>query len=144
MDKSTLKRTQEGVMKGPSMPRAMLGHAIASGKAINDRDTNAIEYMIDYWHQPDVYSANILEVIRNIVRAMRSTADRLFIYMQPEGGGAGHVICLTRNVGGVVIYDPNMGVITLQLSNVDAWSGVLTMIFQWYAREMGLVQFGHR
>lgn len=144
MDKSTLKKAQEYVMNAPKTPRLMLEKAMGSGKGVSDKDIEAIDFMINYWGQPNVYSENIHEVVMSIARAMRSTADRLVVYMRPGMGGAGHVICLARNVGGIVIYDPNIGVMTFQLSNVDAWRGVLATILNWYSLEMKLTFFGYR
>ena len=66
----------------------------------------------------------------------------MMIYMR-GGDGAGHVICLRQYVGGILIYDPNMGVMSARLSDRDTWANVLRQILNWYRTEMELTSFGY-
>ncbi len=143
-DKATLKAAQAEAIKGTTIPGEMVRAARASGKVITDEDIAALTYVLGHWTQPTNYSDRTPDVVNAIITAMRTNSDKLLIYMTPAKGGTGHVICITRNVGGVMIYDPNMGVISAPLNQPDFWGSVLTMILQWYSREMQLTQVGFR
>ena len=63
------------------------------------------------------------------------------VYM--AGQGPGHVMCIVRQVGAILMYDPNLGVIVLPLRDTDELTGILNTIFQWYANNEQLNIFGH-
>jgi hypothetical protein len=85
----------------------------------------------------------VTTVVANIVISMMtSSQDGMMIYML-GGSGSGHVICLRRNVGGILIYDPNMGVMSARLADTDTWAEVLRRILGWYRDQMRLTRFGY-
>lgn len=137
--KDTFKLAQEQVSKGVKQPKAVLEIVMKSNKNITKEDKSAIEAMIAHYSQPKTYKKDKMKVVAEITEAMRTKEDRLLIYIRGKGGG--HVICIARNVGGVAIYDPNIGIITAALKDTDTWGGVLTMILGWYEKEMKLDEF---
>jgi len=144
LDKSTFQVAQSHALKGPSMPSLMLKQAIGSSHATNRRDLEAIEHMLDYHAQPNAYIGDITTFTANLIVACRAGGqDRVIIYMLGSGD-TGHVICLCRNVGGIVIYDPNMGVMTARFSDADTWGEIIRRILRWYAEHMGLNRFGFK
>lgn len=109
---------------------------------ISSQDVTAIQFLLQHHEQPTAYIADVTTFVANLVIAMMtSQRDGMMIYMV-GAGGAGHVICLRRNVGGIAIYDPNMGVMTAQLRDTDTWAYVLRQILGWYRDQMGLTRFG--
>jgi hypothetical protein len=139
-DKKTFKLTQEQVMAGVKQPGAIAKVLKEKGPAnVSDEDIAAVKWMIEHWSQPKAYSKKKPEVVEGIVNLMRTKADRVMIYINGKKGG--HVICAARNVGGIAIYDPNIGIITAALRETDTWGGVLTMILGWYEQEMKLDEF---
>jgi hypothetical protein len=144
LSKSTFRVTQQHVLGGSAQPSRMLRQARGSGRGVSDGDVDAIEYAIAYHQQPTAYIGDIVTFVANVVVAMRTAPqDGMIIYMRGSGGGAGHVICLRRNVGGILIYDPNMGVMTARLAETDTWSEILRRTLRWYRENMDLQQFGY-
>jgi hypothetical protein len=144
LDKNSFQAAQTYVTQGPSMPSKMLKQALASPHAKNQQDIDAIEFLISHHSQPNNYIGDVVTFVANLVVACRAgNQDRIMIYMH-SGDGSGHVICLCRNVGGIVIYDPNMGVMTAQFSDSDTWSELLRRILKWYKQYMGFTHFGYK
>jgi hypothetical protein len=142
-DKQTFKLTQEQVMAGVKKPGDVVKILKEKGiKVVSAEDSAAIKFMIEHWSQPKSYSKNKAEVVSGIVELMRTKADRVMIYINSSKKKGGHVICIARNVGGVAIYDPNIGIITAALKETDTWGGAITMILGWYEQEMKLDEFG--
>jgi hypothetical protein len=137
LNKHTLKRTQQQIGRGPTMMRELVNQVRNSNQMVSDEDISTLSGLLDQWRQPTDYTSSRSAVVRQAIRSMRTTADRVMIYMRGHSG-AGHVICIVRNVGGVAIYDPNIGVITARLTDVEGWGAVLGMILEWYAKNMGL------
>ncbi len=144
LDKQSLKIMQRNIVNGPNMLSKSVKRVKSSLKGYDDNDLSALQGMVDHWDQPDFYDDNVNDVVANIIRAMRTRSDRLMIYMLDRDGGPGHVICITRHVGSVVIYDPNIGVIVYQLRETGAWGQILKMILDWYSCNMRLTRFGFR
>lgn len=143
MSKSTFKQSQSHALAGPSMPKKMLAQVRGSSHAHSGTDVAAIQYALAYHQQPASYIGDVTTVVANIVISMMTSGqDGMMIYML-GGGGAGHVICLRRNVGGILIYDPNMGIMSARLADTDTWSEVLRRILNWYRTEMDLTRFGY-
>lgn len=116
----------------------------SSNKPLSDDDIDAINAMIAHWQlpPPSSYSTNVQDLVNiQIKNAVLKTAVKQFmIYILPDVGSTGHTICMAINGGGLIIYDPNMGVMAIPLNKPDVWSGTLVMILQWYAREMKLTK----
>lgn len=141
-NKNTFKVSQKHAISGPSMPSKILDKVRNSGLKILNSDVQAVQYALDYHQQPASYIGDVTTVVANIVISMRtSSQDGIMIYM--TGGGAGHVICLRRNVGGILIYDPNMGIMSAGFADTDTWAEVLRRILSWYRDEMQLTRFGY-
>lgn len=143
MSKSTFKVSQRHALTGPSMPKQMLEKVKSSLHAHSNADIQAINYALAYHGQPSSYIGDVTTVVANIVISMMtSSQDGMMIYMQ-GGSGSGHVICLRRNVGGILIYDPNMGIMSARLADTDTWAKVLRRILYWYRDQMQLSRFGY-
>jgi len=142
-DKSTFKATQKQVTSGPKLPSQMLSQVRGSGKGISDQDITAIQFAIDHHRQPTNYLSDVTTVVANLVISMMTgQQDGMMIYML-GGSGGGHVICLRRNVGGILIYDPNMGIMSARLAETETWAHVLRSILSWYRDQMGLTRFAY-
>lgn len=144
MSKSTFKLAQKHAISGPKMPKQMLDKVRSSGRNISDKDVQAIQYAISAHQQPRSYIGDVTTFVANVVISMMtSSQDNMMIYMLGGGSGAGHVICLRRHVGGILIYDPNMGVMSARLADTDTWAEVLRRILSWYRDQMQLTRFGY-
>jgi hypothetical protein len=148
IDKNTLKPTHEYINKGPSMPKTILKSVKdtikRTGEDVSDPELNALRYMMDQHRQPDNYTNNQNQAATNIVQALRRNADRVMVYMSPASGKTGHVICIFRHVAGLVIYDPNIGFISLPLADPNGCAGVISNILRWYRENMALSNFGFK
>ena len=143
LSKATFRVTQQHALGGTSQPSRMVRQVMGSGRVASRADRDALEYAIAYHEQPATYIGDVVTFVANVVVAMRtSPQDGMIIYMLGSGG-TGHVICLRRNVGGILIYDPNMGVMTARMAETDTWSEILRRILRWYRDHMDLQQFGY-
>lgn len=149
IDKNTFQKSQELASASGSMPKAMLQKARGSGRGVSSDDRKAIEFALDYHGQPSSYIQDVVTFVANAVVAMStSNRDVMMIYLKGKTGflgsnEEGHVICICRNVGGLLIYDPNIGVISVRMADRDTWAEVLRMILRWYRDQMGLTYFGY-
>ncbi|MEE2732591.1 MAG: hypothetical protein VYA55_17350 [Pseudomonadota bacterium] len=143
--KSRFAMLQKQMCLGPSIPKKMLTQARSSGKGVGDSDVAAIKHLINVHSQPrpGEYIQDVVTLVANLVVSFSTTSmDSAMIYLSSDSGG-GHVICMVRHVGGVLIYDPNIGVISIQMSNRDCWADVLRRIIRWYKTNMGLNKFAY-
>lgn len=143
--KSTFAILQKQMCLGPSIPKKMLTQAKNSGRQTGSEDVNAIKYLIEVHSQPKPreYISDVVTLVANLVVSFSTQSmESILIYLNSDKGG-GHVICIVRNVGGVLIYDPNIGVISVQMSNRNCWSDVLRRIIKWYKTNMGLNKFAY-
>jgi hypothetical protein len=142
-DKAAFQQAQQAALASGSMPKQVLQQARSSGKAISDKDIEAPEYVLASHSQPTKYLTSITTVVANfVIRFLTGTNDGAMIYMAAEGSG-GHVICVRRHVAGLLIYDPNMGVMSCRLADSDTWAEVLRRILGWYKDNMGLTRFAY-
>jgi hypothetical protein len=149
IDKSTFKKSQESAAASGSMPRAMVSNVRGSSQPVSDDDISALQYALDYHSQPSNYISDVVTFVANVVVEMSTSArNAVIIYMTGTtgffGGSSGHVICMCRNVGGLLIYDPNIGIISVRMGDRDTWAEVLRKILRWYSDEMGLDRFGSK
>jgi hypothetical protein len=135
------RQAGEGVAMYNELVRTVQGGSHGEGRA----DTAALRIVRRAVERPlhSQYIGDVVTVVANIAVAMRTRpgSDAMMIYMLGESGG-GHVICLRRNVGGLLIYDPNIGVASVRLADTDTWTEVLRLILRWY-RDNGLTRFAY-
>ena len=139
MDKNTLVIAQQHAGQGPSMTDELRGIVGGGFSALLNPAFAAVQ---DHHRQPvdgDYQDAG--PAAKAIVTTLRMHADKVMVYM--AGRGPGHVMCIVRQVGAVLMYDPNLGVIVLPLRDTDELTGILNTIFQWYANNEQLNIFGH-
>jgi hypothetical protein len=141
ISKDTLKVSQRHAAEGPAMVRKAISNAIrVRGQMAPKDEMAALRYLMKHHSQPDPNSwSNDYNAVGARVSEAMKRNDAVMIYIHSNNGG--HVICVCGNVGGVLVYDPNIGVINLPARQRGALANVISLILSWYAKEMKLDSF---
>jgi hypothetical protein len=151
LNKETLKTLQDQLTKAPQMHKELRMKIKEQAKREEDdwkqmgfqkrpQSDPAFGAVFEYHRQPNNYTS-VAHAVPGIVALMRSSADNVFVYLIGPRGN--HMLCLRRNVGAVIIYDPNLGILTFKLGDEPAWRGTLSEILQWYSHNMGMTRIGY-
>jgi hypothetical protein len=110
------------------------------GRLARNKETDALRYLCEYHRQPDPtsFSTDYYTVGTAVSEAMKFESG-VMIYL--SGRNSGHVICVCGSVGGVLVYDPNIGVISLPARERDALAKIVRLIMGFYAKEGKLNSF---
>jgi hypothetical protein len=136
-DKKYAVESQKHMDRGPGMSAAIRKIAGAGGSI--PATSTALGTIRDFHSQPAVgdYSPDTTMVGATVIEELARTGC-LMIYMTGDGG---HVMCAISYVGGVLIYDPNIGVMSLPAGKREELKLLIIMILNWYKIELKLTKF---
>ncbi len=141
ISKETFKVSQKYLVNGPAMAEKTRETVIkARGRLSRNKETDALRYLSEHHNQPDPtsFSTDYYTVGIAVSEAMKFESG-VMIYL--SGRNSGHVICVCGSVGGVLVYDPNIGVISLPARERGALANIVSLIMGFYAKEVKLSSF---
>jgi len=147
ISKDTFQVSQRHAVEGHAMVNQAVANARSfGGGQITPEEAAALETLLNHHGQPkrNSYNADYNVVANEVKEAMKRNAAVMIYIQNKDDKHQGHAICVCGNVGGVLVYDPNIGVISLPARDRDALAIIIGNILSWYATEMKLNSFAFK